>query len=118
MKQKVLILIGIGLVILSFLAYQSVRAKRKGKKQFEVFYASNLNSEISSITVSVGGVYFRLSNDSTQYVFFPRTSDVNGNTIFEHIAERGDLLVKKSYADTLKLVKEDKVYLYTFQKIE
>lgn len=118
MKRKIMLFIGVGILILSFLAYQSFSVRQKGKKEFEVFYTSDLNGEISSIATSVGAVYFKLNNASVKYVFFPRTSELNNNQIFEYVATKGDKVIKPAYSDTLKLVKGDKVYLYTFQKIE
>jgi hypothetical protein len=113
----VILYIGIGILILSFLSYQSYRVRQKGKKDFEMFYTSVLDGEISSIAISVGVVYLQLDNALTEYAFIPRTSELNKNQIFSHIARKGDKVIKPAYSDTLKLVKGDKVYLYTFQKL-
>ena len=50
--------------------------------------------------------------------FYPRTSQLNKNRIFDHLAEKGDIVIKGKFADTLKLIKNGNEYLYTFDQLK
>jgi hypothetical protein len=50
-----------------------------------------------------------------EYVFYPYT-DLTENKIFDHIAKKGDFVIKPAYSDTLKLIERNRVLLFTFEK--
>jgi hypothetical protein len=115
-KLLKLIFTALGIIIASLIVYDSFNARQKGKRNFETFYRSRLNGRIESIMVSVGVVYFKLENDSTEYSFMPNTDDLNENKIFSQTARVGDFVIKESFSDTLTLIKSGKEYLYVFHK--
>lgn len=115
-KALKVIFMGLGIGIIGLIVYDSFNTRRKGKENFEAFYRSSLNGRIESIVVSVGVIYFKLDNDTTEYSFMPYTNDLNENNIFSQTARVGDFMVKESFSDTLKLIKSGKEYLYVFHK--
>lgn len=103
-------------IILGISIFNSIRLKEKGKKNFEIFYGSRLDGKIENIQVSVGVIYIKLINSDHRYSFIPITSTLNENTPFFNVAENGDHVFKPSNSDALKLIKDEKTYVYTFQK--
>jgi hypothetical protein len=59
------------------------------------------------VRIANKGVCFKLGED---------TSELNENEKFNIVAKKGDIVIKPAYSDTLRLIKTDKVFLYTFQK--
>ncbi|WP_157604616.1 hypothetical protein [Solitalea canadensis] len=84
---------------------------------FDKFNSSAIKGKIEKIEIVHHMSSFTILETNERYVFAPYTSDLNENNSFDLFAKKGDLVVKKSYSDTLKLIKGNKTYLYTFRKI-
>lgn len=86
-------------------------------KEYDQFFSSNLNGIVERVGIKHHGSFFTLQDNSKEYVFYPHTDkQLNNSTVFENFAERGDSILKPSQSDTLFLVKQGKVYKYTFEK--
>lgn len=86
------------------------------KKMFTKFYRSKICGEISNVTIAHHGVKISIKDHAESFIFYPLSSPLNDYRIFNLTAEKGDSLIKEKYSDTLKLVKNHKVYLFTFEK--
>jgi uncharacterized membrane protein YvbJ len=104
------------LIILSFVGekYESNR----WKNNFIHFDTTEIIGEIEYVALVSHGVAFKIKGNNTKFIFYPRTSDLNENRIFDHLATKGDTIIKGKLADTLKLIKNNKEYLYTFDQFE
>lgn len=120
MSKGKLVIVGVVLIliVISYIYFGGIYMREQGNKFYSVFNSSNLDGQIERVYVAYKGVAFKLTSDSSTYVFYPITGMLNNNQIFNSFASKGDRVIKPAYSDTLKLVKDDKVYLYTFQKIE
>jgi hypothetical protein len=83
-----------------------------------VFNSSHIHGKIEKVFIISKGTALKLVNDSVTYVFYPMTSPLNDNQIFDGFATKGDSVIKSAHSDTLKLLKGDKAYLYTFEKLD
>jgi hypothetical protein len=119
-RSKLVVVIGVVLILIvvSYIYFGGIYMRKQGNNLYSTFNSSDLNGEIERVYVAYKGIAFKLTSDSSTYVFYPITGTLNNNQIFNSFAEKGDRIIKPAYSDTLKLVKGDKVYLYTFQKIE
>jgi hypothetical protein len=107
-----------GMLFFGLIVYQYITVNEKAKKNFEIFYASDLDGEITRCSISAGAVYVRLNNMPTKVAFIPETSELNDYNIFMYTAELGDRIIKPAYSDTLTLIRKNgEVYKYTFAKI-
>ncbi len=114
-KQFNLIKLAIMLIIPIFIIIGSKLTIDKGKQHFTQFNTANINGELASIKIAYKGVQFQLKNEKAKYVFYPN-ADLLENKLFDDVAEKGDIVIKPAFSDTLKLVKKDKTFLYTFDK--
>ena len=90
----------------------------KALENYKAFNKADINGEIEFLDIARKGNFFRIKNCEIEFVFNPITSDLNSNYVFDDIAEVGDIIIKPRFSDTLKLIKKNKVYFCTFQKIE
>lgn len=82
---------------------------------YNQFNQTSLNDTIVSLEQYARGV--KLHFKKKHIIFYPLTSDLNNNTVFEYTAQKGDIILKKSYEDTLFLEKKSgKILKYTFIK--
>ncbi|MFY0255837.1 hypothetical protein ACDQ55_17990 [Chitinophaga sp. 30R24] len=116
MAKRTLILILLAMIVVSAILYQSIKVKKRAKRNFDLFYEADLDGKISDMTVSVGVVYFKLDKSDKKYGFIPITNELNNNMPFFNTARIGDYIMKPIKSDTLKLIKGDNIYLYTFRK--
>lgn len=117
MQKKLFIILMIILVVVTIfvgIPYQN----KKGKKEFQLFYSSQLAGRIIKIEEYSRASNFMLDNNPNEFAFYPYTDkQLNNNEIFQYIAEPGDSIFKPAYSDTLLLIKGGKNYVYTFQKM-
>lgn len=95
--------------------YQTIKVKNRHVRIFKKFYASNIDGKLTSIDPSAGIVYFKVDLNE-EYGFSPVTSTLNQNNPFSDFADEGDTIKKTFNSDTLLLVKNGKIYKYTFKK--
>jgi hypothetical protein len=112
MKVKyVSILVGfVALVIL--MIFQTIRIKKRAKRNFEIFNNASLDGNIIDISQSVGEVFIKLDNDNIKYSFIPK----NDNKPFYNNAKKGSHIIKPIKSDTLKLIRGNEEYKYVFEK--
>ena len=111
--------IKIGIIILIVAIYTCIGTIwffTKGIQIHERFDAADINGEVEYARISQGSI-FKIKGIEQEFLFYPYTGILNEHTIFEYFAEEGDWIVKPPHADTLKLYKGDKIYLYTFRKM-
>ena len=104
-------------IAIAYVALAQYYGDRKAKRQFDLFFNSNLIGTLEYVDVKFHGVAFKLINDDNEYVFYPYTSLLNDMKIFNHFANVGDSIFKPIKSDTLVLVKNHRQYKYNFQKI-
>lgn len=107
-----------GIVIVVFFIVDHFMGNRMNKTysdRFNDFNKSNLKSIIVDFSKNRRDVELILANDTV--AFFPRTSDLNHNSIFGFTADKGDSIIKKPFNDTLILKKPNgTVFKFTFIK--
>lgn len=92
------------------------QSRERGKSHFEAFYSAEIDSQIESVRIAYKGTGMKLVDGRT-FVFYPFTDkNLNKGNIFNHTAEKGDLVLKDANSDTLYLIKRNKRLAYTFQR--
>jgi hypothetical protein len=90
---------------------------RKTKREFDLFYSSQLSGKIINMYTYSRGANFILDNNPRKFSFYPYVNkELNNNEIFQYIAKPGDSIYKPAYSDTLFLIKKNAIYSYLFQK--
>ena len=113
----IVVLCILGLVSLIFMLDYVGKTSLKLSREYQAYFDENeIKGEIESIGISRHGVEFKIVGMKKKFIFYPNTSELNGFKIFDHLAEKGDSIIKSRNSDTLRLVKDGKEYLYTFLK--
>lgn len=116
--QKKLFIISMFLLACFAIFYSTSSQHKKGKREYNLFYSSQLSGKITKIKKYSRGSNFVLENNANEFTFYPYTDKyLNNNEIFQYIAEPGDSIFKPAYSDTLLLIKGNKTYVYAFQKM-
>ena len=121
MKIKKTLYLYIITSLLIFILYQFPISCNGGKRElrfYNHFNNTDINGKLEYAKIGYHGTVFKIEGVEEEFVFYPHTSNLNNKKIFYQVAEKGDLIIKHSYADTLKLKKDNIVYLYTFQKFK
>jgi hypothetical protein len=116
MKLRTLKFLGLGLIVIIYIAIAQVFGNKRDKRNFNKFNNSEISGSLKKVEIKYHGVGFWVYNDSTEYVFYPYTSIINQKKIFYNFATKGDSVIKPKYQDTLILIKEGRKYPYTFRK--
>jgi hypothetical protein len=110
----------IGIVIFIAVLIYLFTAQRTGRNREEQFFirfdTTNINGRLEYAKIGYHGSVFKIEGIEKEFVFYPFTDELNDNKIFYNIAQKGDLIIKDSHSNTLKVKKNDKVYLYKFRK--
>jgi hypothetical protein len=118
-KVKVIISTGIVLSILIILLYVGPKYEsHRFKNNFIDFDTTDIIGEIEYVSLASHSVVFRIKGNSKMFIFYPRTSELNKNRIFDHLVEKGDTIIKGKFSDTLRLIKNGDEYLYTFDQLK
>jgi hypothetical protein len=112
-KYKIIIAI---LVVLLIVILGLKYTKDNARENFKQFYSANLNSEIEYWEIASKGIRFKLKDNKMKYVFYPKVDRIG--RIFEHVANKGDIIMKTPSSDTLKLIKENEILSFTFEKFD
>jgi hypothetical protein len=118
MKKRNIKFLVFGLIAMIYIAFAQIFGNKRDKKNYDMFYNSEINGTVQEIYIKYHQVGFRLHNDSTEYFFDPFTSVINQKKIFEYFATKGDSVIKPRYQDTLILIKEGRRYPYIFRKFK
>jgi uncharacterized lipoprotein YehR (DUF1307 family) len=116
--MKKIILLGIILVI-GFIVLIFILQKDDNNKlhyYYIRFDTTNINGKLEYCEIGDHITEFKIKGIDEKFQFAPYTSELNGNHIFLYFAEKGDIIIKPSNVDTLKLIKDNEVYLYTFER--
>lgn len=101
-----------------YLIISQIYGTKRFKNQLRTFDESEIIGRIEKVRISHHGTGFNLSTDSTEYIFYPYTSELNKKNVFHQYAKKGDSIIKLRLSDTLILIKKNVDYKYTFQKTE
>ncbi|WP_027386007.1 hypothetical protein [Chryseobacterium gregarium] len=113
-RKYILFIVFFTIVIVSYF-YSGNHLQKKGTDNFIKFNSSNLNDKLIATDYYAKGVKIIFKDD--EYVFYPLTSSLNNNNIFEVIAEAGDSIYKKPFQKILILKKKNgKEYKYNFRE--
>ncbi|GIK60084.1 MAG: hypothetical protein HND39_10240 [Ignavibacteriota bacterium] len=121
LTKKVKVIASTLVVLLFIIIFFAVREKYESnrfKNNFIDFDTTNIIGELEYVALASHGVVFRIKGNSKMFIFYPRTSELNKNRIFDHLAEKGDTIIKGKFSDTLKLIKNRNKYLYTFDQLK
>lgn len=121
LTKKVKVIASTLVVLLFLIIFFAVREKYESnrfKNNFIDFDTTNIIGELEYVALASHGVVFRIKGNSKMFIFYPRTSELNKNRIFDHLAEKGDTIIKGKFSDTLKLIKNRNKYLYTFDQLK
>ena len=115
-KTKIVFLT-VALVLMIVLSYWMRQVKvQEHTVKLRKFDSTAIMGRIKYHSISAGYVYLKIHGyKDTKFQFRPITSELNENTIFFHIVEKGDSIYKPKFSDTLELIKNGKKYKYTFE---
>lgn len=116
-KKKYLIII-FGVIAAIYIMTANYIGSKRTKQEFLKFDNSKIDGVLKDVYVKHHGVGFIITNINEEFVFYPYTSDLNDNKIFDHLAKGGDRIIKSQNSDTLILISNDKEYKYTFQQFD
>ena len=102
-------------MLLGFFVVQRLGIDRE-EQFFSRFNSTDMNGKIVYSEVGYHGCVFKIENIEEEFVFYPISGDLNNRKIFCYVAEKGDLIIKQAYSDTLRLIKKDKAFMYKFHK--
>ena len=116
-KRIFYVIMGIIFVIMIILSIYTRKIKvLEHTKSLQEFYSTDVIGKVKSHSISGGYVYLKIHGyKNTDFQFLPIKSELNENTIFFHIIEKGDSIYKPKFSDTLELIKNGKKYKYTFE---
>ena len=116
-NKKLLYFVIIFLIIGAAYIYIAQKLGGEREKRFFIqFNTTNIHGVINEVGTGYYGVVFKIKGMKEKFVFYPYNGKLNENNIFDQFAEKGDSVIKQKYSDTLILIKNNKKYLYTFQK--
>ncbi len=112
------IYIGIVLFIAVVLyLYTAQRYEYNRQKEFFIhFDTTNIIGSVEYAKIYSQGCMFKIEGIEEEFIFYPYTSELNDNKIFDKLVEKGDSIIKEAYSDVLILKKDNKVYQYTFSE--
>ncbi len=110
----------LGIILIIVLSVSLFTAQKLGEnreKQFFIhFDNTNINGKLEYVKIRYHLCAFKIEGIEEELYFDPITSTLSNKKLFEHIAEKGDLIIKEAHSDFLKIKKKDKVYQYKFRK--
>jgi hypothetical protein len=111
------IFIGIILLIVVYVyLFTSQKIGGDREKQFFVrFDSTDINGKLEYVKIRYHLCAFKIEGIEEELYFDPITSNLNDKKLFEHIAEKGDLIVKEVHSDILTVKKNDMIYNYKFR---
>ena len=115
MMNKYLVFTKLILLMVLYIIINMIFSKNGAIDDFRQFNSHNINGELEDVSIAHHGVKFKLKKDTMEYFFHPYIN-LKEDKIFNRFAEKGDVILKPAYSDTLKLIKKQKVYLYSFLK--
>lgn len=117
-KAKVILSTSVLLILIVLYFISKKHEKNRWENEFIHFDSTEIVGELEYVALVSHGVVFKIKNNRDRFIFYPLTSDLNENRIFDHLATKGDTIIKGKFADTLKLIKKNKKYLYTFDQFQ
>lgn len=117
-KRRNIVIIAFGIIAVIYVLTANYFGGKRTKQEFLKFDNSKIDGMIKDIYIKHHGVGFKIGEDNEEFIFYPYTSDLNDNKIFDHLAKSGDRVIKRQNSDTLTLISNDKEYKYTFQQFD
>ncbi len=117
MKSKIIFITAFLILLSVYFIYSAQSMDKRDDYNYELFNKSNLNGHVKELSSYARGI--KLSVKNNEVVFYPLTSKLNDNNIFLFTAEKGDLIIKVPFQDTLIVKKKNGAVLrYTFLKFK
>ena len=110
MRKNRITFIILGCTILLFIVV-NYYGKQSIKRKFLKFNSSTIDGKLVDVIPGKGITDIVVNNQ--KFTFVP--SVVNNETDFTYFAKKGDSVYKAANADTLKLIHNGKIFLYTFE---
>jgi hypothetical protein len=117
-KRRNILIIAFGVIAVIYILTANYFGGQRTKQEFLKFDNSKIDGLIKEVYIKYHGVGFKLDGRNEEFIFYPYTSDLNDNKIFDHFAKSGDRIIKNQNSDTLTLISNDEKYKYTFQRFE
>ena len=115
-KRRNLLIFSLGIIAIIYILTANYFGSRQIKQDFLIFDKSEIDGLINDVYIKHHGVGFTIVGENEEFIFNPKTSELNDNKIFDHLAKSGDRVFKRQNSDTLILITNDKEYKYTFQR--
>jgi hypothetical protein len=115
-KKKKLFIIIFGVLAVIYIIIANYFGHKRTKQEFLEFDNSKIDGVLKDVYIKHHGVGFKITNVNEEFIFYPYSSELNDNKIFDHLAKGGDRIIKSQNSDTLILISNDKEYKYTFQQ--
>lgn len=117
-KRKYIIIFVFGIIALIYILTSNYYGSKRTKQEFLKFNNSKIDGLLNNVYIKNHGVGFKINGENEEFIFYPYTSDLNENKIFDHLAKNGDRIIKRPNSDTLTLISDDIEYKYTFQHFD
>ncbi len=121
MRMKMISYMGIVMFVIIVGIYVFTANKIGGNREHQFFVrfdTTDIQGKLDYAKIGYHGSVFKIEGFEEEFVFYPFTSELSRGKIFYDIAKKGDFVIKQAHADTLRLLKNDETYLYTFRKFE
>lgn len=112
-KNQKFILVSLTLIFMVGVSiYLRDFAKKRYKKNYQIYYESSFNDELMKLKVSAGVNYFTLANGD-KFGANLNSCKYNGRYyIFMNTAEVGDGVMKKANSSSMVLIKGERKYIF------
>lgn len=117
-KRRIILIIAFGVIAVIYILTANYFGGKRTKQEFLKFDNSKIDGVIKEVYIKQHGVGFKLDDRNEEFIFYPYTSDLNDNKIFDHFAKNGDRIIKQQNSDTLTLISNGEKYKYTFQRFD
>jgi len=117
-KKRGIIIVILGIVVIAYILTANYFGEKRTKQEFLKFDNSEIDGVIKDVYIKHHGVGFKIAGENEEFIFYPNTSELNENKIFNHLAKSGDRILKSQNSDTLTLITNEKKYKYTFQQFD
>ena len=116
--RKLLRIVVLSISAIVLLFFIQKWGNNRDKRFYDEFNSANINGALIYSDIGYYMRVFKVKNNKMKFVFDPRLS-IYQKQSFRKVAEKGDIIIKPAYADTLVLKKkEGTIYLFTFRKYE
>jgi hypothetical protein len=100
-----------------YFPFNNINETKKWKLTYDYFDSTEISGVLNYVIEDAEGTRFKIDSLNDGFEFFPRVDEkLNKSSIFSSIAQKGDVVLKHSFGDTLFLFHDGKTYKYKFKK--